>query len=569
MTQSLSLSQQLPIYKAYGVSWVVFYSVPSRDDVSLVHSYGIGALVYVNALAATYTQLTGLGFNYATIRDWAQWGNGGSCYYIKPPNPDPAITSCPGDSNDQVRISPYSGYQGNGVQSQAYFELVLAPLVTRIVDPSQTGADGIFVDVLFLKPDADYNPHFQIKYNEVGGTFQDFRYASIHYYASRIYNLVNPFPTSPIVVINNNNLFTRSQRDSFALDISRLQDVSDVLMHEWDDLDQVDPSSPLTWVNLEINGDPNNNAGLNKVTKPLWTHYLTNQADRFRTMLNSMNSASYNFGWWAYNGYMWSNPVTQTTTVMSTSSATATSSTTSSTTAQTSSSDFYLTVTPSTLTLSTGGTTSLAVQTRSVANTTLAVAFASFGLPAGVRASFAPSVVNLPPGGSAQSTFTLSASPDSAQGIATVTVTAYSIFASHSAVIQLNLGAHYEMPAGGEQVLIVSNSETSNFSYNSSKIIQFTVAGPDGTRGFIDVTLRRQAIDGSPVLLFDGRDMTSAASLMTNSTHYRIFFQYTHSSHIINIGGSNVIAEFHSISVVVVVIAIVSLASLRRRNMNV
>ena len=299
---------ELEIYQRWGVKWVVFYGPPTRAQTDLVHQYGLKALVYMNALSIEYTEIKGLGYDDAKIKDWAQWGSG--CVYVKPPSPDPNIPSCAGDSANQVRISPYSGYQGNNTQGNGYFELVLSPRVSRLVDPAQVNADGIFTDVLFLKPDADTNPHFTTRYDEwklqpPSGSFQDFRYYSIHYYASRMYGLVKSINPSAIVVISNNNVFTRSQRDSIALDISRLQDVSDVLLHEWADVDQVDPASPLNWVNLEINGDPNNNAGLYKVTKPLWSHYLTYQTSRFQTMVDAFNT--YNYGYWAYNRYFWDN----------------------------------------------------------------------------------------------------------------------------------------------------------------------------------------------------------------------------------------------------------------------
>jgi hypothetical protein len=299
---------ELEIYQRWGVKWIVFYGPPTRAQTDLVHQYGLKALVYMNALSIEYTEIKGLGYDDGTIKDWAQWGS--DCVYVKPPSPDPKIPSCAGDSANQVRISPYSGYQGNNVQGNGYFELVLSPRVSPLVDPAQVNADGIFTDVLFLKPDADSNPHFTTRYNEwkvqnPSGSFQDFRYYSIHYYASRMYGLVKSINPSAIVVTSNNNVFTRSQRDSIALDISRLQDVSDVLLHEWADVDQVDPTSPLNWVNLEINGDPNNNAGLYKVTKPLWSHYLSYQTNRFQTMVNAFGT--YNYGYWAYNRYLWDN----------------------------------------------------------------------------------------------------------------------------------------------------------------------------------------------------------------------------------------------------------------------
>ena len=312
----LNLAYELEIYQRWGVKWVTFYGIPTRAQTDLVHQYGLKALVYVNALAIEYTELRTLGYDDDTIREWAQKNRNGGYYYINTPTSKNATD----DGYNSVRISPFAGYQGKGVQSDAFFELVLAPRLRKIVDPAQINADGVFTDVLFLKKKgtdtwgADANPHFITRYREwlaaEGKTdtttnFKDFRYFSIHHYASRMNETIKMANPSAIVVISNNNVFTRSQRDAIALDISRLQDVSDVLLHEWADVDQVDPTSVINWAYWEKNGDPKNNAGLYHVTKPLWTHYLTYQASRFQTVVNAMNT--YDFGYWGYNRYLWDN----------------------------------------------------------------------------------------------------------------------------------------------------------------------------------------------------------------------------------------------------------------------
>jgi len=305
----LTLARELEIYQRWGVKWVVFYGIPTREQTDLVHRYGLKALVYANALAIEYTELRRLGYDDATIKDWAQKNIAGDYYYIN----TPTSKSAPDDGYNSVRISPYAEYQGKGVPAKpAFFEKVLRPRLKSLVNPSGINADGVFIDVLFLKPGADGNPHFITAYKDwlasTGRTdtstnFQAFRYSSIHRYARRIYSAIKKTDPSAIVVISNNNVFTRSQRASIALDISRLQDVSDVLVHEWAHVDQVDPKTVIDWVNWEKNGDPNNNAGLYRVKKPLWTHYLTYQTARFQTIVKAMST--YDFGYWCYNRYLW------------------------------------------------------------------------------------------------------------------------------------------------------------------------------------------------------------------------------------------------------------------------
>jgi len=493
----LNLAYELEIYQRWGVKWVTFYGIPTRTQTDLVHQYGLKAVVYINALAIEYTELRGLGYDDNTIRDWAQKNRDGGYYYINTPTSKNATD----DGYNSVRISPFAGYQGSGIQNDAFFELVLAPRLGKIVDPAQINADGVFTDVLFLKKKgtdtwgADANPHFMTRYNEwlvatgktdTSSNFQEFRYFSIHYYAGRINSTVKTANPSAIVVISNNNVFTRSGRDSIALDISRLQDVSDVLLHEWADVDQVDPTTVINWVNWEKNGDPNNNAGLYHVTKPLWTHYLTYQAARFQTVVDAMNA--YDFGYWCYNRYLWDNinslninvydsqsglPISGAavnavgygsktsdsngnvkfylksgTYSISITHALYESWSESVTISQNTQLNRYLTprfpdfsiaASPNTLTLTPNTQTTSTTTVASINNFNSEVSLSVSGAPSGITATLDQVEVTPPPNGQASSTLTITAGPTITLGTHSLTVTGTSGSIAHSCTITLVL----------------------------------------------------------------------------------------------------------------------------------
>jgi len=307
----MDLESELRIYQQNNVEWVVFYNIPSSAEVNLVHQYGMSALVYQNALAAEYTDLRQRGYSDETIKSWAQYNTVGKYYYINTPTSKNASD----DEYNSVRISPYGGYPSSG-----YLDRVLLPQVKTIISPTERNAEGIFLDVLFLKSNTDGNPGYMARYSEWLQTnqkpdtpenFQEFRYYSIYDVAKRIFEAAKTSKSSAVLVISNNNIFNREDRETYALDISRLQDVSDVLMHEHGDLDQVTPEGTIYRLKQE-RGDGYPLQGAQPVTKPIWIHYLTNQTERFQTMLSYMNT--YNFGYWGFNQYFWTHPASRITT---------------------------------------------------------------------------------------------------------------------------------------------------------------------------------------------------------------------------------------------------------------
>ena len=91
-------------------------------------------------------------------------------------------------------------------------------------------------------------------------------------------------------------------------------------------------------------------------------------------------------------------------------------------------------------------------------------------------------------------------------------------------------------------VMIVSNSTVTNFNFSQpDKQISFNVAGPDGTIGFCNVTIPKALLYGEPwTVLIDGAPVPS--TIAENATHSCLYFTYTHSTHIVQIIGTWVIA---------------------------
>jgi hypothetical protein len=106
--------------------------------------------------------------------------------------------------------------------------------------------------------------------------------------------------------------------------------------------------------------------------------------------------------------------------------------------------DFTISASPSSVTVTQGGTATSTITITSLNGFSSPVALTASGLPNGVTASFSPVSVTPPPGGSATSTLTFTAAVDAATGTFTVTVTGTSGSLSHSTSITLTVN-----PIGG------------------------------------------------------------------------------------------------------------------------
>jgi hypothetical protein len=97
----------------------------------------------------------------------------------------------------------------------------------------------------------------------------------------------------------------------------------------------------------------------------------------------------------------------------------------------------------------------------------------------------------------------------------------------------------------GEETFVVSvesNSTVSNFAFNQpSKEISFNVTGLAGTIGICNVAIPKVLLYGEPwTVLIDGASVLP--TITENATHCSLYFTYAHSTHLIQIIGTWVIA---------------------------
>ena len=100
---------------------------------------------------------------------------------------------------------------------------------------------------------------------------------------------------------------------------------------------------------------------------------------------------------------------------------------------------------------------------------------------------------------------------------------------------------------------ILSNSTIRDLIYNSERrSINFSVNGPDNTKGFCHVAISKQLLDGTPVIYVDESQVS--ANITEDTTNYNVYFAYNHSSHNVTIYGSNTIPEFAPYATMIVLI---------------
>ena len=109
---------------------------------------------------------------------------------------------------------------------------------------------------------------------------------------------------------------------------------------------------------------------------------------------------------------------------------------------------------------------------------------------------------------------------------------------------------------------VLSNSTITSLFFDSNRrLINFTASGPEGTKGFCNVIISKELLDGAPIVFIDGNQI--AAIVNQDTINYYVHFTYSHSSHKITIGGLNTIPEFPTSTVLI--LAIISTLVLKRR----
>ncbi|MBI3622750.1 hypothetical protein HY212_01545 [Candidatus Pacearchaeota archaeon] len=107
-------------------------------------------------------------------------------------------------------------------------------------------------------------------------------------------------------------------------------------------------------------------------------------------------------------------------------------------------------------------------------------------------------------------------------------------------------------------VKLASNSDVTNLQFDEqAKKISFTVSGETGTKGTTDITIPKSLLSGNISVMIDGQIMSQADVIETADTQDEITLEinYHHSTHTIEVVGTNAIPEFPS-SILVMVAAV-------------
>ncbi len=109
---------------------------------------------------------------------------------------------------------------------------------------------------------------------------------------------------------------------------------------------------------------------------------------------------------------------------------------------------------------------------------------------------------------------------------------------------------------------VVSNSSVSGFTFSDEpqKKITLNVTGETGTAGICNITIPKQLIEPPYIMLMDGvHAYPSIVTLKENATHTSFCYNYIHSTHLIEIIGTQVVPEFPTIIANITVLAVLSL----------
>jgi hypothetical protein len=112
------------------------------------------------------------------------------------------------------------------------------------------------------------------------------------------------------------------------------------------------------------------------------------------------------------------------------------------------------------------------------------------------------------------------------------------------------------------EVTMISNSSISNFDFNETlKQISFNVTGPPYSKGYCNVTIPKDLLQGNPwTILLNDTDCTSLCDITGNDTHTFIYIPYACSTNAIKIEGTLVIPEFPSTVILPLIMILTMLA---------
>jgi hypothetical protein len=120
---------------------------------------------------------------------------------------------------------------------------------------------------------------------------------------------------------------------------------------------------------------------------------------------------------------------------------------------------------------------------------------------------------------------------------------------------------------------VLSNSSVSGFTFfdEPQKEITINVTGETGTAGFCNITIPKLLIEPPYIMLLDGlHAWPQLVTLKENATHESFCYNYTHSTHKIEIIAATSVPEFPTIMSNIMVLAVLALVlSLTKRRSGV
>ena len=112
------------------------------------------------------------------------------------------------------------------------------------------------------------------------------------------------------------------------------------------------------------------------------------------------------------------------------------------------------------------------------------------------------------------------------------------------------------------EVKVASNSKVSTVEFKENeKKVSFTVEGETGTQGTTQITIPKALLSGQMTVMIDGQVMASDDVIVTSNTETSTTLElnYHHSTHQIDIVGTNAVPEFGTIAALILVAAIASI----------
>jgi predicted secreted protein with PEFG-CTERM motif len=168
------------------------------------------------------------------------------------------------------------------------------------------------------------------------------------------------------------------------------------------------------------------------------------------------------------------------------------------------------------------------------------------------------------PADSKNGAYTINAKIDvSADALGSLTLKAQGDLQSSAKFVVVSPNA-FAVKAEGKDfdVKLASNSNVSNLQFDEqAKKISFTVSGETGTKGTTDITIPKSLLSGNISVMIDGQVMSQADVIETADTQdtTTLEINYHHSTHTIDIVGTNAVPEFGQLVPIVLTASIMSI----------